>query len=79
MMNLSFTLTAESACNIILLRHSPTFDVLISGVKNKCEIQDFVFGFRLKIKKNGCLGTEIQASTKDGYFRRFLIFVFQYK
>ena len=28
----------------------------------------------VKNKKNGCLGTEIQAPTKGGYFRRDLTF-----
>ena len=68
-MSLSFTLPAELACNIFLSSLTfPFFDVLISGVKNKWKIQVFVFGFQFKNKKNRCLGVEIQASTKDGYF-----------
>ena len=38
----------------------------------RCEIQVLIFSF--KNKKNGCLDIEIQALTKDGYFRKDLSF-----
>ena len=44
------------------------------NIKMGCKIQVPVFSFRVKNEKNGFLDIEIQALTKDGYFRKDLSF-----
>ena len=77
-MSVSFTLPAESACNIFLLRHfqllvfhqSLVFHLVFTSEttdnKLECDIQVFIFYFRVKMKgMDICLSIEIQEPTKE--------------